>query len=65
MPEKPEFEVEISVQKHTEWLQKEYKKEGQEMMLVDQLMDITLFHRRKLVVSEQKDVESILSDYPC
>lgn len=41
------------------------KKEGQEMMLVDQLMDITLFHRRKLVVSEQKDVESILSDYPC
>jgi hypothetical protein len=47
---------EISVQKHIEWLQKEYKiKEGKEMLLVDQLMDINLFHRRKLVVSEQKD----------
>jgi hypothetical protein len=32
---------EISVQKHIEWLQKEYKiKEGKEMLLVDQLMDI-------------------------
>lgn len=36
MPEKPESKDEISVQKHIEWHQKEYKlKEGKEKLLVD------------------------------
>ncbi|XP_076101714.1 sterile alpha motif domain-containing protein 3-like [Mytilus galloprovincialis] len=65
LPDKPLSEDEASVEKHMQWLQKEYrKKDDQDITQVDLLMDLTLHHRRTLVVSQQMDVESILSDYP-
>lgn len=65
LPNRPVTEDEASVQKHVIWLQRENKKkEGHDMVQVDLLMALTLHQRRDLVVNEQKDVETIISQYP-
>lgn len=65
LPEKPESEDETSIQSHIMWLKKEHrKKESMDMEGVDRRMLLTLSHRRRLIIEENKSINDILIEYP-
>ena len=57
-------EDEASIQLHKEWLKAEFKKTNQNFDVVDLKMDITYPTRRKEIVTDNMDTNSLLQEYP-
>ncbi|OPL33421.1 hypothetical protein AM593_01980, partial [Mytilus galloprovincialis] len=64
LPDIPDTEDETSLDIHTKWLQREYKKTDQDLENVNRKMDLTFPYRRRQIVEDKISVRDLVELYP-
>lgn len=64
MPDIPAGEDEVSFRRHNNVLRAEWTKSSRNMMVVNELMDVTYGLRRRTILEESMDVETLFEKFP-
>jgi uncharacterized pyridoxamine 5'-phosphate oxidase family protein len=66
LPNPPQSEDDASVNIHIESLKREFRKTSADVnvSMVDQKMDLTFAHRRKMIVTEKIEMKNLLEIFP-
>jgi hypothetical protein len=63
-PEKPESEDLQSAENQMKWMQAEIRRKDVDDVGISRRMDLTMWHRRQIIVDEKKSIKEILLMYP-
>lgn len=66
LPNSPQSEDDVSVNIHIESLKREFRKTSADVnvTIVDQKMDLTFAHRRKMIVTKKIEMKNLLEIFP-